>query len=142
MEIYPVTQNAFSRALDLLKKNNLPTEDITDTAKLFVMHEANEVTGVIGFESYGVDGLLRSLCVSESRRKSGMGAELVDFIEKFAATQGVKNIYLLTTTASGFFQKRAYQQVERNNVPEAIQKTAEFTSLCPSGATVMRKSLK
>ena len=141
MEIYPVTQNNFSKAIELLKKNNLPTEDITDATKLFVINEANEVTGVAGLESYGTDGLLRSLCVSEAKRKNGLGAELVDFIEKFAASRGVKNLYLLTTTASHFFQKKAYQPIDRNEVPSTIQQTFEFTMGCPSTATAMRKSL-
>jgi amino-acid N-acetyltransferase len=141
MEIYPVTQNDFSRAIDLLKKNNLPTQDITGTTKLFVMLEGNDVIGVVGLEAHDHDGLLRSLCVSESKRNSGLGAELVEFMESYAPTQNVHCLFLLTTTASDFFSKRGYEEINRTKVPLPIQESTEFTTVCPSSAIVMRKRL-
>lgn len=141
MEIYPVTQNDFSKALELLKKNNLPTQDITDTTKLFVMHEGNDVVAVVGLEAHDHDGLMRSLCVAASKRNTGLGAELVDFMEQYALRQNVHCLFLLTTTAADFFSKRGYEQISRDKVPDPILATTEFTSSCPSTATVMRKRL-
>lgn len=141
MNIYPVTQNNFSGAIELLKKNDLPTEDITDTTKLFVIHEQNEVTGVVGLQTFGDKGLLRSLCVSDRKRKNGLGKELVSFAETYAAGQGVKHLFLLTIDAADFFKKRAYEIIDRNEVPETIQQTAEFSKLCPSSAVAMKKSI-
>jgi amino-acid N-acetyltransferase len=141
MEIYPVTQNDFSKAIDLLKKNNLPTQDITGTTKLFVMLEGNDVIGVVGLETHDHDGLLRSLCISESKRKNGLGAELVDFVENYAPTQNVHCLFLLTTTASDFFSKRGYEEINRSKVPQPIQESTEFSTVCPSSAIVMRKRL-
>ena len=132
MEIYPVTQNDFSKAIDLLKKNDLPTLDITGTTKLFVILEGDDVVGVVGLETHDHDGLLRSLCVSESKRNNGLGAELVDFMESYASTQNVHCLFLLTTTASDFFNKRGYEEVNRNKVPQPIQESTEFASVCPS----------
>jgi amino-acid N-acetyltransferase len=141
MEIYPVTQNDFSKAIDLLKKNNLPTQDITGTTKLFVMLEGNDVIGVVGLETHDHDGLLRSLCISQSKRKNGLGAELVDFVENYAPTQNVHCLFLLTTTASDFFSKRGYEEINRSKVPQPIQESTEFSTVCPSSAIVMRKRL-
>jgi amino-acid N-acetyltransferase len=141
MEIYPVTQNDFSKAINLLKKNDLPTIDITDKTNLFVMLEGNEVVAVIGLEAHDHDGLLRSLCVSEFKRNTGLGAELVDFIENYAPTQNVHCLFLLTTTASDFFSKRGYEEINRSKVPQPIQESSEFSSVCPSTAVVMRKRL-
>jgi amino-acid N-acetyltransferase len=141
MNIYPVTQNDFSKAINLLKKNDLPTIDITDKTNLFVMLEENEVVAVVGLEAHDHDGLLRSLCVSEAKRNTGLGAELVEFIEKYAPTQNVHCLFLLTTTASDFFSKRGYEEINRNKVPQPIQETSEFSSICPSTAIVMRKRL-
>ncbi len=141
MEIYPVTQNDFSKAIDLLKKNNLPTQDITDKSKLFVMLEENDVIGVVGLETHDHDGLLRSLCVSEDKRNTGLGAKLVDFMENYAPTQNIHCLFLLTTTASDFFSKRGYEEINRSKVPLPIQESTEFTTVCPTSAVVMRKRL-
>lgn len=141
MTITPVNQNNFSAAIALLKKNNLPTEDLTDTSKLFVLLKENELLGVIGIEIVENLGLLRSLCVTEESRKNGSGQELVSFIENFARQQGVRHLYLLTTTAENFFNKRQYKKIDRENTPEAIRQSKEFSSICPSSAVVMVKQL-
>lgn len=141
MIITPINQYNFSAAIALLKKNNLPTEDLTDTSRLFALVKENEVTGVIGIEIVGKHGLLRSLCVTEESRKNGSGQELVSFIENFARQQGVMDLYLLTTTAENFFGKRQYKKIDRESTPEQIRQSKEFSSICPSSAVVMVKHL-
>ncbi|HVE61734.1 MAG TPA: arsenic resistance N-acetyltransferase ArsN2 [Chitinophagaceae bacterium] len=142
MNITTITQNNFSSAIALLKRNNLPTEDISDNTGLFVLEEENKVVGTIALEHDATDALLRSLSVTEEKRNMGLGKELVAFIEDHAQKQGVKNIYLLTTTAANFFSKGGYQVTDRNDVSDFIKKTSEFCSVCPASATVMKKELK
>ena len=59
MNIVPITQNNFSSALSLLKKNQLPTEDISETTKLFVLEDEKSngsLGGAIGLASqFGFD---------------------------------------------------------------------------------------
>jgi len=141
MNIVPASQNNFSAAIALLRKNNLPTEDLDPGKQLFVAEEDNKVIGTVTVEYDYDNALLRSLSVSEERRNSGIGAMLVDFIEDYVRKQGVQNVYILTTTAENFFTKNGYQKVERSQVPAFIQNTSEFTSICPSSATVMKKQL-
>jgi len=135
----PLTQNNFTAALDLLKKNNLPTEDISEATSLFVVEEDNSVIGTIALEYAGSEGLLRSLAVAEDHRQNGLGGELVSFIEAYAMRQGIQQLYLLTTTAEKFFAKRGYLVVERTAVSPFIQNSSEFASVCPSTAVVMKK---
>ena len=141
MTIVPVSSAHFSIAVDQLKKNNLPTEDISETTKLFVLMHDNKISGTIAIEHSGTEGLLRSLSVTEEQRNNGLGIQLVNFIENYAQQNGIQYLYLLTTTAENFFIKRAYEVVARNEVPEFIQKTSEFSSVCPSSAIVMKKIL-
>jgi amino-acid N-acetyltransferase len=141
MNTVPLTQNNFSSALDLLKKNNLPTEDISEATSLFVVEEDNSVIGTIALEYAGPEGLLRSLAVAEEHRQNGVGGELVSFIEAYGKRQGIKNLYLLTTTAEKFFAKRGYAVVERSSVSPFIQNSSEFASVCPSTAVVMKKMI-
>ena len=142
MNISEVNQNSFSKAVALIKASGLPTEDISDITKLFAATEGDEVLGTIGIEFYDKVALLRSLAVTEVMRSKGLGKQLVEFIERFAKQNGAMELILLTTTAADFFTKKAYQPIERNNVPDAIKQSTEFTSTCPSSAILMRKSLK
>ena len=106
MNIVPITQNNFSSALNLLKKNQLPSEDISERTKLFVLEDEQTIAGTIAIEYSGTEGLLRSLSVDESKRSKGYGKTLVGFIENFASKNGINTIYLLTTTAETFFFKK------------------------------------
>lgn len=141
MNISSVTKNNFSKALALIKTCGLPTEDISDATKLFVASEDDEILGTIGVEFYNTVALLRSLAIKQEKRSQGSGKQLVEFIERFAKQNGVKELILLTTTAKDFFTKRAYQTIERNNVPEEIKQSTEFTTTCPSTAVIMKKTL-
>jgi len=139
MNIVPASQNSFTAAINLLKKNNLPTEDIHPGTQLFVMEEENRVVGTVAVEYDYNDALLRSLSVSEEKRNSGIGAELANFIEDYVQKQGVQNIYLLTTTAADFFSKRGYTIINRDDVPDFIKNTTEYSVICSSTSTVMKK---
>ena len=141
MNIVPASQNSFSAAVELLKKNNLPTEDINPGTQLFVIEENDSVIGTIAVE-YNFDvALLRSLSISEQKRNSGIGQMLVAFIENYVQKQGVQSIYLLTTTAEAFFLKKGYESVDRNEVPDFIKNTKEFSIICSASSTLMKKEL-
>jgi amino-acid N-acetyltransferase len=141
MNIVPASQNSFSAAINLLKKNNLPTEDLDPGKQLFVVEEGNEVVATVAVEYDYNSALLRSLSVAEEKRGSGIGKELVDFVEDYINKQGVQTIYLLTTTAADFFRKRGYQIIDRSAVPQFIQDTREYSVLCASSSTLMKKEL-
>lgn len=141
MNIVPASQNSFSAAIELLKKNNLPTEDLNPGTQLFVVEEGEEVVGTVAVEYDYNDSLLRSLCVSERKRNSGLGNELVSFIEEYVRQQGVQSIFLLTTTAAVFFTRRGYTIIDRSNVPQFIKNTKEYSIICASSSTLMKKAL-
>ncbi|HET9726048.1 MAG TPA: hypothetical protein VFP28_03965, partial [Gemmatimonadales bacterium] len=52
---------------------------------------------------------------------------------------GVRDVYLLTTTAEHYFPRLGFACVGRETVPAALQASAEFTGACPVSAVVMRK---
>jgi amino-acid N-acetyltransferase len=141
MNIVPASQNSFSAAIELLKKNDLPTEDLSPGTQLFVVEEGDKVVGTVAVEYNYNDALLRSLSVSEDKRNSGIGKDLVLFIEAYVQQQGVRNIFLLTTTAADFFTKRGYTIIDRSDVPQFIQNTKEYSIICASSSTLMKKVL-
>jgi amino-acid N-acetyltransferase len=83
--------------------------------------------------------LLRSLVVANAYARRGIGRQLVSAAESLAATLGCRSIYLLTTTAEAFFELLGFRRMERNAAPPEIRQSNEFSSLCPSSATVMAK---
>ena len=114
----------------LLESNGLPTADLeTSRPEFYVASEDAVVVGVGGLQRFDSAGLLRSVAVSLSHRRSGLGSRIVEFIERRAADAGLSDIYLLTETAEHFFGKRGYRTIERRNVPGVVQASAEFGSL-------------
>lgn len=130
-------------AVALLQAQGLPFSDITDEhlEHFFFMGSDGAPTGLVGIEIYGIDALLRSLVVAENARTQGIGSALVQHAEDYATSRQVSAMYLLTTTAESFFQRRGYQRVDRTQAPPAIQFTPEFASLCPASSAFMMKRL-
>jgi amino-acid N-acetyltransferase len=141
MRIHPHPAAAGVRRL--LAACNLPVADLDDEhlRHFFACGAQGDPSGVVGVELHGEFGLLRSLAVEERARGRGCGKRLVEQAEQYAATCRVQSLYLLTTAARDFFAALGYKTVDRAQAPEPIQNTAQFSSLCPSSATVMVKNL-
>jgi amino-acid N-acetyltransferase len=90
-------------------------------------------------EQYGEYGLLRSMVVHPDFRNQQIAADLVDTLEQRATAAGLKALYLLTETASGYFSRKGFSTVQRETVPDAIKVSSEFSHVCPVSATVMVK---
>ena len=104
------------------------------------LHDA-AVIGVAGLERYGDDGLLRSLAVAPQARGCGTGDALIGALEAHACALGLHSLVLLTTTAEAYFQRRGYAVIARDAMPTAVQRSSEFSTLCPASAVCMRKVL-
>jgi amino-acid N-acetyltransferase len=132
-----------SAAVALLQAQGLPFSDITvDHLEHFFFIEAHgSPTGLVGVEIYGTDALLRSLVIAEEARNQGLGSALVRHAEDYAAARQIRVMYLLTTTAENFFQRRGYQRVDRTQAPGSIRSTPEFAGLCPANSAFMSKQI-
>lgn len=127
---------------ELLAENDLPTADLDEALpSLFVCESADGVVGVGGLEVEGRIGLLRSLAVEAPVRGQGYGTAICDRLLERARDEDLDAVYLLTTTAEDFFAGRGFEEVEREEVPEPIRGTAEFSDLCPASATCMKLEL-
>ena len=131
-------------AKSLLAAANLPVADLADShcEHFFYWGPANAPTGLVGLELFGDVALLRSLVVSPDARSSGMGTALVRHAESHALSQGVRTLFLLTTTAEGFFARLGYSNTARDAAPPAIRSTREFAGICPASSAFMSKQLQ
>ncbi|MBI2496924.1 MAG: GNAT family N-acetyltransferase [Opitutae bacterium] len=127
----------------LLQQAGLPHEDFAaHRADFLVARQDGAVVGAVGFEQYGHDALLRSLVVAPGWQGDGLGGALLKRIENVAQRQGVRDFYLLTTTAEHFFAKRWFKKIAREKVPPAIAATGEFSHLCPASSICMSRTVK
>jgi amino-acid N-acetyltransferase len=134
-----VDSNSLHTVLDLLRASSLPYQDIELKNNLFIIyHDDNgKMIGSGGLEFYSSYALLRSLAVVESERGKSFGKEIVSDLFARAQSRTVKEIYLLTETASDFFKKIGFADIARDAVPNEIKTSTEFKSVCPVSAACM-----
>ena len=127
----------------LLRASEFPVDDL-GPQKLdgfLIAEDDNAMVGLIGLEVLGTVGLLRSLVVEKSARRSGLGGKLVGALESAAQTAGIAELWLLTIDAERFFQRHDFEIVDRAAAPGEIRNSDEFSTLCPGTAWLMRKSI-
>ena len=66
---------------------------------------------------------------------------LADAIETEARSRGVTALYLLTTTAAGFFERLGYTVHDRTTVQPTIAASAECSSLSSDTARCLKRDL-
>ena len=126
-----------------LRGANLPADDVEAAGTLFWRYEARDLSpvGFGGLEVHGRDALLRSIVTLPPLRNRGIAGAIVDALEAEARIAGCQTIWLLTVSAQQLFGQLGYAECGRDDVPQAIRDTREFTALCVASATVMTKSL-
>ena len=136
---HPTRLGAFA----LLEAAQLPTADLSEghLDHFFYLGPPAAPTGLVGCEIHGSNGLLRSLVVTPVNRGPDTGSALVEHVEAYAREQGVRAMYLLTTTAEEFFARRGYSSVHRSQVPDSIRSTAEYSEICPASSATMVKHI-
>jgi amino-acid N-acetyltransferase len=130
-------------AVALLGAAALPFSDLTDEhmEHFFFCGSPEAPTAMVGIELCGTSALLRSLVVHPDLRLTGLGKALVGHAEAHARAHGVQFMYLLTTTAAPFFERRGYVAASRDSAPAEIRSTREFADICPSSSAFMFKRL-
>ena len=123
---------------ELLQAASLPTDGFPeDVGPLLVAKENDRVIGGAGYELYRPYALLRSVVVDDQQRGRGLGIALIEAILEKGETIGVDAVYLLTETAVDFFPKFGFIQIDRDEVPDEVTQSIEFTSACPASAQAM-----
>lgn len=138
----PLVRTAAAGDLDgverLLAASGLPLDGVREALSGFVVAMCgDQLVGVAGLESYGDDALLRSVAVDAGWRSHGVGRALVSRLVSDAESRGVRALYLLTTTADGWFPAFGFHTIARDAVAPAVRESVEFRSACPASATVM-----
>jgi len=134
---------------NLLAASGLPVDGVKENFFDFIVAEESSgisgndsgIVGVIGIERYGAAALLRSAAVSPGVRGTGLGSRLVKEILERASARGIRDVYLLTTTAEEYFPKFGFARAARGDVPEPVKASREFQGACPDTAVVMKRTV-
>jgi amino-acid N-acetyltransferase len=123
----------------LLRECKLPHEDIKLAENTFIGYydSTDHLIASGGLEFYGASALLRSVAVNAEYRKQALAQKNLDDLFKKAIDKKVTSIYLLTETAHGYFLKKGFKDTSRDQVPDELKKSSEFSTVCPVSAKCM-----
>lgn len=128
---------------DLLLAGKLPLdgleEQFGDSYAVAVL--GDRIVGAEGIECYEGCGLLRSAVVDAAWRGRRIGDRLTSDRLRWARAAGLREVWLLTTSAADYFPRFGFQRAERGEASPALQRSREFAEACPASAVAMRLSL-
>lgn len=118
--------NSFaSKDLMLPRSLNELYENIRD---FWVCEENRKISGCCALHvSWDNLAEIKSLAVTKSRHKQGVGRELVEVCLKEAKEMGAKRVFVLTYV-QGFFRKFGFKRVKNTDLPHKIW--AECINCC------------
>jgi N-acetylglutamate synthase-like GNAT family acetyltransferase len=123
----------------LLEANGLPVAGVDEHWKTFVVaRDGGRAVGCGGSEPYAAVALIRSIAVAPEYRSHGLGRRIVRQLIDRLASRGLREFYLLTTTAEEYFKKRGFKTIDRDEVHPQLLQSREFQDACPASAVCMR----
>lgn len=140
--IEPARPGDLDAIFQLLRDNALPIDGLSDhLSNTLVVRHGDRIVGSAALEVYGDGALLRSVAVAPRLQRSGLGRALTDAAIDLARQRRIPALFLLTTTADGYFPRFGFERIDRAQVPATVRESVEFKSACPASAAVMRKVL-
>ncbi|MGQ0646665.1 MAG: arsenic resistance N-acetyltransferase ArsN2 [Gemmatimonadaceae bacterium] len=127
----------------LLEAARLPVDGLEDQfGPAYAVAELDgQIVGAEGVERYADAGLLRSAVVAAEFRGRGLGDDLTRNRLDWARDSGLREVWLLTTTAADYFPRFGFERAERHAAPVAVRSSREFREACPASAVAMRLDL-
>ncbi|HEX8407530.1 MAG TPA: arsenic resistance N-acetyltransferase ArsN2 [Thermoanaerobaculia bacterium] len=139
ISIAPARLEDLAAIKSLLAANELPVAGVDDHWKTFlVARDGDTMVGCGGAEAYQFAALIRSVAVVPEYRSHGVGRKLVRQLLDRLASRGLREFYLLTTTAEAYFRKRGFKVIDRDEVHPQLLSSREFQDACPASAVCMR----
>ena len=139
IHISPATAADVDAIKSILVANELPTEGVDDHWKTFlVARDGDKIVACGGAEAYQFAALIRSVAVLPEHRSHGIGRKIVRQLLDRLASRGLREFYLLTTTAEEYFKKRGFKTIDRDEVHPQLLSSQEFQGACPDTAVCMR----
>lgn len=142
MEIQRATREDQGEIAALLAAAGLPAlPQGLPLANVLVARDEGELVGVMALEVASRRGIVCGAAVAEGRRGQGIGSSLLQSVVSRAHELGLKDLYLLSGEAHGFFGKSGFGPTKPEAVPDEIRRTREFRARGGGDVRVMRLAL-
>lgn len=131
--------------LEILSRAEIPHDGVEEHFGGFLVARSGggQLLGCVGIERYGELGLLRSAAVLPEFQRQWIGNKLIRELLKRAASDGITEIALLTTTAKDFFQKKfGFKESRRFRYEKRLSNSPEWNLPRCSSAAFMTLKLK
>jgi amino-acid N-acetyltransferase len=123
----------------ILEANQLPVAGVDQHWRTFlVARDGDKIVACGGAETYPIAALIRSIAVLPDYQRHGLGRRLVRQLLDRLAARGLREFYLLTTTAEDYFGKRGFKTIERDEVHPQLLASRAFQDAYPLSAVCMR----
>ncbi len=145
MQLRPATADDFAAIVRLLEGVSLDASDLNpaQTSAFLLLCDADEILACGAVERFDDrSGLVRSLAVRPSHRGRGLATRIMQSLETHARYRGIRQLFLLTQGAPGFFTRLHFDRCDRAQAPEPMRRSPQFTELCPSTAVCMCKDIR
>src|ERR1051325_5794834 len=137
--IRPAAAGDLDGIRQLLISNDLPTAGVDEHWKTFIIAvDGDRMVACGGAEAYQIAALIRSVAVHPEYRSRGLGRRIVRQLLDRLASRGLREFYLLTTTAEEYFRKRGFKTIDRDEVHPQLLSSRELQDACPASAVCMR----
>lgn len=127
----------------MLGEAGLPAADLglAMLAHFRVARAGEAIVGVGGFRAHGQVAVLHSLAVGAAHRGNGLATRLLACLEAEARRLGLGALYLKASSAAGFFARRGYAPIAREQLPSVVRDAPGFAASCATDAICMVKAL-
>lgn len=142
VHIRPAEGADWAEVAGLLQVCALPLDGAQENLSTYLLAVVDSaVVGTAGLEVHAGAALLRSVAVAPSQQGRGIGQALIAGVYEEVRRRGIATLYLLTTTATGYFARLGFSVVARELSPAALQASPEFQGACPDSAALMSRSV-
>ncbi len=104
--------------------------------------EKDSVMGVVALEVVARRGLTMWVAVAGEHQGRGLGKTLLHSLIARAHELSLREVYIVTKTASKFFAQLGFSPVSRAAVPSEIRSLRAYPDHCAESAEVMRLELE
>jgi amino-acid N-acetyltransferase len=142
--IEKVSPACLEDVLEILSQVNLPHDGVKEHFDGFLVarNGGGRILGCVGLESHGELGLLRSAAVLSEYQGQWIGNKLVRELLKRAASDGITEVVLLTTTAREYFQSKfGFKEARRSDYEKRLADSPEWNLPRCSSAVFMALKL-
>ncbi len=124
-----------------LEDVGMPVSDL-DASKghyFAIMDAGGQPLGYCGFETLNeATAFIRSCVVPAPFRGRGIGAEMMTALVDQLTADGKSGLYLFTMDADPFFEKFGFKIISRDDAPDIVRATSQFSLEDCKDAVLMR----